>query len=141
HLRWRHPDASVGPHSQSRIALYAVSLERTLLTDASSADYRPQPSLDGVRRDLGVVHGLPGLRFRHEPGEGQHRHDPPGQWLRHLMVRQEPQYAGVPAQHGRALRSMAFGDGLRVFLRVHGRRDRSVDALPLPRSYSDLSMG
>src|SRR5439155_210977 len=89
-----------------------VSPHGALFTDASGADYGPQPSLDGVRRDLGVVHGLPGLRFRHEPGEGQHWHDPPGQWLRHVMVRQEPQYAGIPAQLVRPLRSMAVGDGL-----------------------------
>ena len=44
----------------------------------------------------GVVHGLPGLRFRHRPGERQHRHDPPRQRLCHLVVRQEPQYAGLP---------------------------------------------
>src|SRR5439155_1556957 len=29
-------------------------------------------------------------------------------------------------------------DGFRVLLRVHGRRDQSVDALSLPRSYRDL---
>src|SRR5437762_3087027 len=42
----------------------------------------------GVISELST--GYPGLRFRHEPGEGQHRHDPPGQWLRHLVVWQEP---------------------------------------------------
>src|SRR6266480_3919551 len=108
------------------------------IAKAGRADHRTQPSFDGFRRDLGAIHGLPGLRFRHEPGEGQHRHDSPRQWLRHLMVRQEPQYAGVPAQRVRAIRSMAVGNGLRVFLRLHGRRDRPVDALPVPRSYPDL---
>ena len=85
-----------------------------------------------------VVHGLPGLRFRHRSGERQHRHDPSRQRLCHVMVWQEPQYAGVPAQRGRPLRPMAVGDGLRVFLRLHGRRDRPVDALScsaiIPRS-------
>ena len=41
-------------------------------------------------------------------------------------------------QRGRAVRPMAVGHGLRVFLRVHGRRDRPVDALPFPRSHPDL---
>ena len=35
---------------------------------------------------------------------------------------------GFPVQRGRPLRSMAVGDGLRVLLRLHGRRDRSVDS-------------
>src|SRR5439155_25773764 len=52
----------------------------------------------------------------------------------------EPQYAGLPTQRVWTIRSMAVGDGLRVFLRVHGRRDRPVDALPVPRSYADLPM-
>ena len=34
-----------------------------------------------------------------------------------------------------------IGHGLPVFLRVHGRRDRPVDALPVPRSHPDLSVG
>ena len=41
----------------------------------------------------------------------------------------------------RPLRSMAVGDGLRIFLRLHGRRDRPVDALSVPRSHADFSVG
>ena len=40
----------------------------------------------------------------------------------------------LSVQRGRAIRPMAGRDGLRVFLRVHGRRDRPVDALPLSRT-------
>ena len=61
--------------------------------------------------------------------------------LCHVVVRQEPQHPELPIQHGRALRPMAGRDGLRVFLRVHGRRDRPMDAVPLPQSHPDLSVG
>ena len=64
-----------------------------------------------------------------------------GQWLRDLVVRQEPQHADLPVQPGRPVRSMAQRDGLRVFLWVHGRRNQPVDAVSLPRSYPDLSVG
>ena len=50
-----------------------------------------------------------------------------------LVVRQEPQHAGLPVQRRRAVRPMAVGHGLRLLLRLHGRRDRPVDALPVPR--------
>ena len=43
--------------------------------------------------------GFPGLRLRHRPEKRQHRHDPPGQRLCHLVVRQEPQHAGLSIQH------------------------------------------
>ena len=84
--------------------------------------------------------GYPGLRLRHRPGERHHRHDPQGQRLRHLVVRQEPQHAGLSIQRGRALRPMAGRHGLRVFLRLHGRRDRPVDALSVPQSHPDFSV-
>ena len=38
-----------------------------------------------------------------------------GRTVTHVVVRQEPQHAGLSAQHCRALRPMAVGDGLRVF--------------------------
>ena len=55
-----------------------------------------------------------------------------GQRLCHVVVRQEPQHAGLPIQRGRPVRPMAVGDGLRLLLRLHGRRDRPVDALSVP---------
>ena len=41
-------------------------------------------------------------------------------------------------QRRRSLRPVAGGDGLPVLLRIHGRRDRPVDAVSLPRSHADL---
>ena len=63
------------------------------------------------------------------------------QRLCHVVVRQEPQHAELPVQRGGPLRSMAVGDGLRLFLRLHGRRDRPVGAVSVPRSHPDLSRG
>ena len=40
----------------------------------------------------------------------------------------------LSVQHGWALRPMAGRHGFRVFLRLHGRRDRPVDALPVSRT-------
>ena len=42
---------------------------------------------------------------------------------------------GFQYSAGRAVRSVAVRHGLRVFLRLHGRRDRPVDALPVPRPH------
>ena len=39
------------------------------------------------------------------------------------------------------LRPMAVGNGLRLFLRLHGRRDRPVDAVSVPRSHADFPVG
>ena len=61
HVWRRHPDAGAGPDREGGAALHAVQLHLALLADAGSADHRPQPSLGGLRRDRGVVDGLPGL--------------------------------------------------------------------------------
>ena len=43
--------------------------------------------------------------------------------------------------HGRAIRSMAHRHGLPVFLRLPGRRDRPVDAVPVPQHRPRSSLG
>ena len=60
---------------------------------------------------------------------------------RHLVVRQEPQHAGLPVQRGRPLRPMAVGHGLRLLLRLHGRRDRPVDSPTCSRTTGRSSRG
>ncbi len=42
--------------------------------------------------------GLPWLRQLHHQGQGDDRHDPPGQRLPDVVVREEPQHAGLPGQ-------------------------------------------
>ena len=68
----------------------------------------------GVIAELST--GYPRLRFVYRSGERDGRPHPARAWLRHVVVRQEPQHAGLPIR--RSLRSMAVGNGLRLFLRV-----------------------
>jgi hypothetical protein len=63
-----------------------------------------------------------------------------GQRLCDVVVRQEPQHPGVPVQRCRPVRPVAVRHGLRLLLRLHGRRDRPVDALPLREQPPGLSM-
>ena len=140
YLRRRDPDAGAGPDREQRAALHAVQLHRALLAHAGRAHHRPQPPLVGLRRDHRAVHGLPGLRLGHGPLRRDRRQDPQGQRLRHVVVRQEPQHAGLPVHACGPVRSMAVGDGLRILLRLHGRRDRPVDAVPVPEQQADLSV-
>ena len=135
------PTPALDRIAQCGAALHAVPLHRALLAHAGGADHRPQPSLGRLRRDLRAVHRLSGLRLRSSARERHHRRDPEAERLRHVVVRQEPQHAQLSVQHGRALRPMAGRDGLRVLLRLHGRRDRPVDAVPLPQHDPDLPLG
>ncbi len=133
HLRRRHSHARHGPHRQGGIALHAFPLDGAMLADARGAHHRPQSSFGRIRRHRRAVDRLPGLRLGHRHRERHGGHDPARQRLLHVVVRQEPQHAGLSIQLGRALRPMAGRHGLRILLRVHGRRDRPVDALPLPQ--------
>ena len=46
-----------------------------------------------------------------------------------------------PVQRGRPVRPVAGRHGLRLFLRLHGRRDRPVDAVPVPEHDARFSRG
>ena len=140
HLRRRHPDAHDGSPREERPALQQHPLHRALLADARRAHHRPQPSLGRLRRDLRAVHRLPRLQQHHRRGQGDHRPHPQGQRLRHLVVRQGSQHAGLRGQPGRAVRPMADRHGLRVFLRLRRRRREPVAAEPLPQHHPDLSL-
>ncbi len=61
--------------------------------------------------------------------------------LRDFLVRQEPQHAGLRTQFVGTVRSMAERNGLRILLRLHGRRDRPVQAVAVPRSHPDTFRG
>jgi hypothetical protein len=132
HLRRRRADARAGPHRQGRAALHADAFHVAVLADARGADHRPQPPLGRLRGDHRAVDRLPRLQLDHRPGQRDGRPGAQGQRLRHLVVRQEPQHAGLPVQRGRPVRPMAVGHGLRLLLRLHGRRDRPVHAVPVP---------
>jgi hypothetical protein len=139
HLWRRHPDAGDGPHRQRRTALQPHVLDGVVLANARRADHRAQPPLGRLRRDLRAVDRLPWLQQHHRQGQGDDRPHPARQRLRHLVVRQEPQHAGVRRQPGRAIRPMAQRHGLRVFLRFRRRRRQPVAAEPVPQHDADLS--
>ena len=77
--------------------------------------------------------GFPGYDSIIGPDNATIGDDPQGERLRHLVVRQEPQHPELPVQLGRAVRPVAVRHGLRLFLRLHGRRDRPVDAVAVPQ--------
>ena len=134
------PTPALDRVAKAGLALHAIQLDGALLADARRAHHRPQPPLGRLRRDLGIVDRLSGLRLHHRSGERDDRQDPRRQRLRHVLVRQESQHAGLPVQRFGALRPMAVGHGLPVLLRLHGRRDRPMAAVSLPRSLPDLSV-
>ena len=140
HLRRRDPDAGDGPHRERGPALQPHVLHRAVLADARRADHRPQPPLGRLRRDLGAVDRLPRLQQHHRQGQGHDRAHPARQRLRHVVVRQGPQRAGLRGQPGRTLRPVADRHGLRVLLRLRRRRRQPVAAEPVPQHDADLSV-
>ena len=115
-------------------------LDRAVLADTRGADYRAEPPLGRLRRDLGAVDGLPRLQQHHRQGQGDDRAHPARQRLLHGVVRQGPQHAGVRGQPGRAVRPVADRHGLRVLLRLRRRRRQPVAAKPVPQHDADLSV-
>ena len=123
-------------------ALHPVPLHRALLADARGADHRPQPPLGRLRRDRRAVHRLSRLRLDHRP-----RTTP-----RSATILKENGYATswfgkdhntpeLPVQPAGPFDQWPVGHGLRLFLRLHGRRDRPVDAVPVPQHDARSSRG
>ena len=89
----------------------------------------PTPALDRIAKA--------GLRYTQfhstalcSPTRAAH---PQRERLRYVVVWQESQHTKLPIQQrGWSFRTMAFRHGLPVFLWVHGRRDRPVDAVSVP---------
>ena len=59
-----------------------------------------------------IATGFPGYDSIIPNRERHHRHDPQGERLRHVVVRQEPQHALVSVESGWAVQSMAERNGL-----------------------------
>ena len=108
--------------------------------DARRADHRTQPPHGRLRRHLRTRHGFPRLRLDHREDQRHGRRDPEAERLRDLVVRQEPQHAGVRREPGRTVRPVADRYGLRVLLRLHRRRLEPVAAESLPQHDGDLSV-
>ena len=134
------PTPTLDRIAKAGLAVHQLPFHRALLADAGRADHRPQPPLGRLRRDLGAIHRLPRLQQHHPEGQGHDRHDPAGQRLRHVLVRQEPQHADVRGQPGRAVRPVADRHGVRVLLRVRRRRHEPVGAEPVPQHHAHLPL-
>src|SRR5271166_2817279 len=70
----------------------------------------------GLWRDREAVDRFSGIRCLHRHGQRHDRQNPQRARLRDVVVRQEPQHAGLPDQHGGPVRSVALWDGLPVLL-------------------------
>ena len=92
HLRRRDPDAEPRPDRRQRPALHQLQLDVAVLADARSDDHGTKPSFDGLRGHLRAGDGLSRLQQHHDPGQGDDRQDPQGQWLLDVLVRQGPQH-------------------------------------------------
>ena len=133
HVRRRHPDTRPGSHREQRAALHELPRDRDLLADPRGPDHRAQPPRGRLRRGWRSRDRLPRLQLDHPERERDDRHDPEAERVRDLVVRQEPQHAVLSGDAGRAVRSVAQRHGLRVLLRLHGRRCQPVGAEPLPQ--------
>ena len=134
------PTPALDRIANSGTALHEFSLHVALLADARGVDHRPQPSRGRLRRGGRSRDRVPGLRLGHQEGERHHRHDPEGERVRDLVVRQEPQHALLSGDPGRAVRPVAERDGLRIFLRLRRRRRQPVAAEPVPQYDGHLSL-
>ena len=132
HVRRRDSHTCARPHREIRFALHPVQLDRAVFAYARRADHRPQSPLCRQRRDHRTVDRLSRLRLDHRSRQREHRRNPERERLRDVVVRQEPQHAGVPVQRRGSVRPVAVRHGLRLLLRLHGRRDRSVGAVSVP---------
>ena len=112
HLRRSHSHSDARSHRQHGAALHAVSHHLAVFAHACGPYHRAQSPLGGLRRDQRSLDRLSRLRQRHNQGQGDHRPDPQGEWLCHVVVRQEPQHAVFCDKSGRSIRSMARGHGL-----------------------------
>ena len=101
--------------------------------DAGGAPYRTQPPHLCHRRHHGDGHGLSRLQYADAEKLRHGRGNPQAERLQHVMVRQEPQRARLADEPGGAVRPLAHWPGLRIFLRLHRRRHRSVASSPVRR--------
>ena len=141
HLRRRHPDADDGPHRQRGPALQPTCHSTALCSPTRAALITGR---NHHSAGFGVISeqstGFPGYNSIIDKDKATIGRILLGQRLRHLVVRQGPQHAGLRGQPGRAVRPVADRHGLRVFLRLRRRRRQPVAAEPVPQHDPDLSV-
>ena len=113
---------TLDPAGQPGPALQPVPRDRALLADPGGAALGPQPSRRRLRLDRRVRGRMAGLQRDVAEERRRHRPDPPGQRLFHRRVRQVAPHSRQPAGRRRPVRSLAVRAGIRLFLRLPGRR-------------------
>ena len=127
-LRRRDTDSDARPARRQRAAVHELPHDVAMLADPRGAAHGTQPPFGRFRRHLGTRNRVSGLQQRHGAGERDRRTHPEGQRLPDIVVRQEPQHAGVRDQPRRAVRPVADRHGFRLLLRVQRRRRQPVGA-------------
>ena len=141
HLRRRHPDADARPHREHGPALHASSTRRrsvrrraprsspaaTTIRSASASSARHRPAIPGydsvITADKATIGTILKDNGYATSWFGKDHNTPSFQ----------------TSQVG-SLRPMAERHGLRIFLRLHRRRDQPVAARPLPQHHAHLSL-
>ena len=109
-----------------RLEVHALPHHGAVLADALGAADRAQPPLGRDGGDHRVRHLGTGQQLDLAEHGGAARQDPAAERLQHGAVRQVPRGAGVGDQPDGPVPSVADGNGLRVLLRLHRRRDEPV---------------
>ena len=144
HVRRRHTDAGARPDRGRGAALHGVQLDFALLANAGGvvlpvATITRWASASSAESSTGRIP----RRTNSHPSARRTRRSArfaATKRLRHFMVRQEPQYAGLhstaPPVHS-TNGHQAWGSSIST---ASWRRDRSVDAVSVPRSHPNISL-
>ena len=109
------PTPALDSVAKERPALHALPHHGAVLADARGAAHGAQSSLDRQRRDHRSGDRLRRLHRHHRQGRRHHRRGAAPARLRHVVVRQESQHAGLGDEPGRAVRSLAERLGFDYF--------------------------
>ncbi len=116
------------PARRTRVEVQPFPYHGALQPHAGRTPDRPQSPLRPYRLHHGSRHGLSRVRHVNGPRHGHGRRNPEAVGLRHRLVWQESQRAGLGNQPGRTVRPLADGSRVRPFLRLHRRRHEPMAA-------------
>ncbi len=128
HVRRRDPHADADPAGQTRASATTPSTPRDLLADPRRAADRPQPPARRLGHDRRAGRRLGRLCRRDPEDLGDGGRGAATVRLQHRRLRQMAQHAGHRDHRDGPVRPLAHGLRLRLFLRLHGRRDLAVGA-------------
>ena len=142
HVRRRDPDAGARPHRGQWAALHEFQFHRAVLADARRADHRPQPSLGRLRRRSPsrrpAIPVYDSFITKDKATIGKILKD---NGYRTSWFGKNHNTPAFQASQDRPVRPVADRHGLRVLLRLHGRRHQPVAAgQPCPQHHVHLSV-